>query len=111
MRTIASVIALVFMLVAPAFAQKAEIEAVNTKWIEFFDKGDFAGGWPDNKPERAYFPSFQMSAASFQSPPPKIEMCIAPRSAWRRAAARHPHRPGLTLQPERCRVGLQGGAR
>jgi hypothetical protein len=43
MRTIAPVIALVFTLVAPAFAQKAEIEAVNAKWMEFFDKGDFAG--------------------------------------------------------------------
>ena len=26
------------------------------------------------------------------------------------AAARHPHRPGLAVQPERCRLGLQGGA-
>jgi uncharacterized protein (TIGR02246 family) len=43
MRTIAPVIALVITLIAPAFAQKAEIEAVNTKWIEFFNKGDFAG--------------------------------------------------------------------
>jgi len=30
-------------LVAPAFVQKAEIEAVNVKWIDFFNKGDFAG--------------------------------------------------------------------
>src|SRR5262249_4127739 len=29
--------------VAPAFAQKAEIEAVNAKWIDFFNKGEFAG--------------------------------------------------------------------
>ena len=28
---------------APVFAQKAEIEAVNVKWMEFFNKGDFAG--------------------------------------------------------------------
>ncbi len=27
---------------APAFAQKAEIEAANAKWIELFNKGDFA---------------------------------------------------------------------
>jgi ketosteroid isomerase-like protein len=27
----------------PSFAQKAEIEAVNAKWVEFFNKGDFAG--------------------------------------------------------------------
>jgi uncharacterized protein (TIGR02246 family) len=36
-------IALVVGLVAPAFGQKAEIEAVNAKWIGFFNKGDFAG--------------------------------------------------------------------
>jgi uncharacterized protein (TIGR02246 family) len=29
-------------LSAPAVAQKAEIEAVNAKWIQFFNKGDFA---------------------------------------------------------------------
>jgi uncharacterized protein (TIGR02246 family) len=43
MRSIALVIALVAVLIAPAFAQKAEIEAVNAKWIDFFNKGDFAG--------------------------------------------------------------------
>jgi uncharacterized protein (TIGR02246 family) len=43
MRSIAPVIVLVTALVAPAFAQKAEIEAVNAKWIDFFNKGDFAG--------------------------------------------------------------------
>jgi uncharacterized protein (TIGR02246 family) len=43
MRRIASVIALLAALIAPAFAQKAEIEAVNAKWIDFFNKGDFAG--------------------------------------------------------------------
>jgi len=37
------VIALVAALIAPAFAQKAEIEAVNAKWIDFFNKGDFTG--------------------------------------------------------------------
>ena len=30
-------------MIAPAFAQKAEIQAVNSKWAEFFNKGDFAG--------------------------------------------------------------------
>ena len=30
-------------LAAPAFAQKAEIEAMNAKWVDFFNKGDFAG--------------------------------------------------------------------
>jgi hypothetical protein len=42
-RSIALVIPLVAALVRPAFAQKAEIEAVNAKWIDFFNKGDFAG--------------------------------------------------------------------
>jgi len=43
MRSIALVLALVAAVIAPAFAQKAEIEAVNAKWIDFFNKGDFAG--------------------------------------------------------------------
>jgi uncharacterized protein (TIGR02246 family) len=43
MRTITLVIAFVVGLIAPASAQKAEIEAVNAKWTEFFNKGDFAG--------------------------------------------------------------------
>ena len=43
MSRIALVIAFVFGLIAPASAQKAEIEAANAKWTEFFNKGDFAG--------------------------------------------------------------------
>src|SRR5712672_4425959 len=43
MPTIALVIAFVAAMIAPAFAQKAEIDAVNAKWVEFFNKGDFAG--------------------------------------------------------------------
>ena len=43
MRSIALVIALVAALIASAFAQKAEIEAMNAKWIDFFNEGDFAG--------------------------------------------------------------------
>jgi uncharacterized protein (TIGR02246 family) len=35
-------IALLIGLIAPAFAQKAEIEAANAKWIDLFNKGDFA---------------------------------------------------------------------
>jgi hypothetical protein len=52
MRSIALVIALVAVLIAPAFAQKTEIEAVNAKWVDFFNKGDFAGVaslWPRAK--------------------------------------------------------------
>jgi uncharacterized protein (TIGR02246 family) len=38
-------LAIVFLagLIVPAFAQKAEIAAVNAKWVELFNKGDFAG--------------------------------------------------------------------
>jgi uncharacterized protein (TIGR02246 family) len=43
MLRIALAMALVVASAAAAFAQKAEIEAVNAKWIEFFNKGDFAG--------------------------------------------------------------------
>ena len=43
MRRIALVIAFLAGLIAPAAAQQAAIEAVNAKWIEFFNKGDFAG--------------------------------------------------------------------
>jgi ketosteroid isomerase-like protein len=41
MPRIALVLAFVFGLIAPASAQKAEIEAVNAKWTEFFNSGDF----------------------------------------------------------------------
>ena len=43
MRRIALVIALGIGLITPAFAQKAEIEAVNASWVEFFNKSDFSG--------------------------------------------------------------------
>ena len=43
MRNMALVIVFVISLTAPASAQKAEIEAINTKWIELFNKGDFSG--------------------------------------------------------------------
>lgn len=43
MRRVALAIAVVVGTSLPAFAQKAEIEAANAKWIEFFNKGDFAG--------------------------------------------------------------------
>jgi uncharacterized protein (TIGR02246 family) len=43
MRMIALVIAFVTELIAPGYAQQAEIEAVNTRWIDFFNKGDFVG--------------------------------------------------------------------
>jgi len=43
MRRIALVIAFSAGVIVPAVAQKAEIEAVNAQWAEFFNKGDFAG--------------------------------------------------------------------
>jgi uncharacterized protein (TIGR02246 family) len=43
MQKMALAIVLIAGLNAPALAQKAEIEAVNAKWMEFFNKGDFAG--------------------------------------------------------------------
>src|SRR4029079_6451441 len=44
MRNLFLLVALLFLgLTSPAFAQKAEIEAVNAKWMSFFNKGDFAG--------------------------------------------------------------------
>jgi uncharacterized protein (TIGR02246 family) len=42
MQKIALLIAFLLALTAPAFAQKARIEAVNAKW-ELFNKGDFDG--------------------------------------------------------------------
>ena len=42
MRGIAWVIVFMAGLIVLAFAQKAEIEAANAKWIDFFNKGDFA---------------------------------------------------------------------
>ena len=43
MHRIVLVLAFLVGLIAPAFAQKAEIEAVNAKWMELFNKGDFIG--------------------------------------------------------------------
>ena len=43
MRRIALMLVSLGALTAPAFAQKAEIEAVNARWMDFFNKGDFMG--------------------------------------------------------------------
>jgi uncharacterized protein (TIGR02246 family) len=43
MRSFALVVGCLMALAQPALAQKAEIDAANAKWIEFFNKGDFAG--------------------------------------------------------------------
>jgi hypothetical protein len=39
MRAVILMIAFAVWSLTPAFAQKAEIEAVNAKWTEFFNKG------------------------------------------------------------------------
>ena len=46
MRNTTTTLAIGFLtlLITPAAAQKAEIEAANVKWMEFFSKGDFDGG-------------------------------------------------------------------
>ncbi len=43
MRRFALVFAFMIALATPAVAQKAKIEAVNAKWTELFNKGDFEG--------------------------------------------------------------------
>ena len=43
MRNVALVTAFLVGLITPAIAQKADIEAANAKWTEFFNKGDFDG--------------------------------------------------------------------
>jgi uncharacterized protein (TIGR02246 family) len=43
MRRFALTIAFIAGFIAPAFAQRAEIEAANANWVEFFNKGDFTG--------------------------------------------------------------------
>jgi uncharacterized protein (TIGR02246 family) len=43
MRKNVLMIAFLIALVVPAVAQKAQIEAINAKWMELFNKGDFQG--------------------------------------------------------------------
>jgi len=43
MRTISLVVIFLIGMIVPGFAQKADIEAVNVRWTECFNKGDFAG--------------------------------------------------------------------
>ncbi len=43
MRSTVLVITFFVGLIVPAVAQKANIEAANAKWMEFFNKGDFDG--------------------------------------------------------------------
>ncbi len=43
MRGMVLALAVVAGSTVPAFAQKAEIEAANARWMEFFNRGDFAG--------------------------------------------------------------------
>jgi uncharacterized protein (TIGR02246 family) len=43
MRSIVLAVGILAGLIASAAAQKAEIEAANAKWMQFFNKGDFDG--------------------------------------------------------------------
>src|SRR5690242_3391166 len=43
MRRVTLALVIAAGLVTPVFAQQAEIEAANAKWINFFNKGDFVG--------------------------------------------------------------------
>ncbi|HEY7247678.1 MAG TPA: SgcJ/EcaC family oxidoreductase [Xanthobacteraceae bacterium] len=43
MHRIVLIVAFMVGLIAPAAGQKAEIAAVNAQWVDFFNKGDFAG--------------------------------------------------------------------
>ena len=43
MRKLALVMIFLAGLSVPSLAQKAEIEAVNAKWVQFFNKSDFTG--------------------------------------------------------------------
>src|SRR5690242_6306971 len=43
MRSVVLATAILLGLIAPAAAQKAEIEAANGKWVALFNKGDFDG--------------------------------------------------------------------
>jgi uncharacterized protein (TIGR02246 family) len=43
MRKTIVALALLLAFAAPAAAQKAQIEAVNARWMDLFNKGDFAG--------------------------------------------------------------------
>ncbi len=43
MHKVVLVVAFTAGMIAPALAQKAAIEAANTKWVAFYNKGDFSG--------------------------------------------------------------------
>jgi ketosteroid isomerase-like protein len=43
MCTLTAAIAISIASIGPSFAQKAEIQNANAKWIQLFNKGDFAG--------------------------------------------------------------------
>ena len=55
MRRMILMAAFVFGLIVPASAQKAEIEAVNAKWIEFFNKAISPALLRSTPPMRPHF--------------------------------------------------------
>jgi hypothetical protein len=72
MRRIAMVIALGIGLITPAFAQKAGIEAVNAKWVEFFNKGEARGRFR-RVAGRGYHPAAPARPAEIPSNQPNPE--------------------------------------
>ena len=64
-----TVLAIAFLLAfaAPAAAQKARIEAANGKWMELFNKGDFAGIAELYTADAVAFPPFDRGAMFEQS--------------------------------------------
>jgi uncharacterized protein (TIGR02246 family) len=63
-------------LIAPAAAQKAEIEAVNAKWAEFFNKGDFA----------AMAALYTDDATAFPPGSPMVKGAAAIGAMWKKTA-------------------------
>jgi uncharacterized protein (TIGR02246 family) len=76
MRRIALAIALAGMLAGPAVAQQAEIEAVNGKWIELFNKGDFA----------AVASLYTEDATAFPPDAPMVKGRAAIEAMWKQMA-------------------------
>src|SRR5450756_1333053 len=65
MRKIALAIVFLAGLIAPAFAQRAEIEAVNAKWMELFNRGGCGGiGSRDTDDATAFPPGSAMVKGS-----------------------------------------------
>jgi uncharacterized protein (TIGR02246 family) len=85
MRKIGLTIALMAALIAPASAQKAEIEAVNAKWVEFFNQGNF------DRVESLY----TLDAIAFPPGSPMVKGRTAIGAMWK-SIAEHVSDPKVT---------------